>query len=274
MKSDLFNSKGSTMNSSRFLSIAVWYLALGLPIAAIAQNGEAAKVNGVTIPQARIDMLAKSQTAQGQPDTPELRTRIKDFLVTREIMAQEATKRGLDKTAEVHTQMELTRQEVLVNAYIADYLKRNPVSEDVLKKEYERVKGQVGDKEFKAHHILVKTEDEAKQIIAQIKKGAAFEKVAAEKSEDSSKAQGGDLGWSGPERYVQPFGDALKKLKKGQMTDTPVQSQFGWHVIRLDEERARKFPPYDEAKVQIQQQMQQQAVQKGIADLRAKAKVE
>jgi peptidyl-prolyl cis-trans isomerase C len=264
------------MMTTRILTAFACCIALAFPtLSASAQGTDGpTKVNGVNIPAARVDLLAKSQSAQGQPDTPELRSRIRDFLATQEVLAQEAVKRGLDKNPEVTTQIELNRQEVLVNAYIQDYLKRNPVNDDAIKKEYERVKSQVGDKEFKAHHILVKTEDEAKQAIAQIKKGAAFEKVAAEKSEDASKANGGDLGWSGPERYVQPFGDALKKLKKGQMTDAPVQSQFGWHVIRLDEVRDRKFPAFDEAKPRLQQQLQQQQVAKAVADLKAKAKIE
>jgi len=240
----------------------------------LAAENAALKVNGVTIPQSRIDTFAKMQNAQGHPDTPELRARIRDYLVRQEVLAQEAAKRGLDKTLETKSQLDLARQEVLANAYVQDYAKKNPISEDALKKEYEKVKSQVGDKEYHAHHILVKSEDDAKDIIAQIKKGGSFEKIAAEKSEDSSKANGGDLGWSGPERYVPAFGDALKKLKKGQITDTPVQTQYGYHVIRLDDERARKFPGFEEVKPQIQNQLQQQAIGKAITDLRNKAKVE
>ncbi len=235
---------------------------------------DVAKVNGVGIPQSRVDILAKGQTAQGQPDTPDLRNRIKDALITREVVTQEAVKRGLDKTPDAQAQLALARQEVLMNAYAQDYLKRHPVTEDAMKKEYERVKADVGDKEFHAHHILVKTEDEAKQIIGEIRKGGNFEKIAAEKSVDASKSSGGDLGWSGPERYVPAFSAALKKLKKGQVTDTPVQTQFGWHVIRLDEERPRKFPSFEEAKQQIQHQLQQQEVTKAVTALRSKAKVE
>ena len=150
-----------------------------------------------------------------------------------------------------------------------------PISDEAMRKEYENAKTLAGAKEYKARHILVKEEAEAKQIIAQLKKGGNFEKIAAEKSEDTgSKNRGGDLDWAPPARYVKPFADALVKLKKGQLTDTPVQTQFGWHVIRLDDERATKIPPFDEVKNNIQQQMQQQAVQKAIADLRAKAKVE
>lgn len=245
-----------------------------LATSACAAEGSTPKVNGVVIPQSRIDTFAKMQMAQGHPDNDELRARIKDYLVRQEVLAQEAAKRGLDKSAETASQLDLARQEVLANAFVQDFVRKNTISDEALHKEYERVKADVGDKEFHAHHILVKTEDEAKDIIAQIKKGASFEKLAAQKSEDASKANGGDLGWSGPERFVPAFSAALKKLKKGQVTDTPVQTQFGWHVIRLDDVRSRKFPAFEEVKPQIQNQLQQQAVAKAINDLRAKAKVE
>ena len=252
--------------------------ALALFAAAVCNAQSAtpvAKVNGVTIPQARLDLLLKANNGKGQPDTPEVRNRLKEALITREVMAQEALKKGLDKGPDVATALDLQRQEVLVNAYVQDYFKNNPVNEDSMKKEYERIKSQLGDKEYKARHILVKSEDEAKQLIAQLKKGGSFEKLAAEKSEDQgSKARGGDLDWSAPGRYVKPFSDALVKLKKGQLTDTPVQSQFGWHVIRLDDERPFKAPGYDELKPNLQQRMQQQALDKAIGDLRAKAKIE
>jgi len=234
-----------------------------------------AKVNGVAIPQNKLDLLVKAAVAQGQPDSPELRNRIRDELITRELFVQEALKKGLDKSPELATQAELQRQGLLINAYLQDYFKANPITDDMMKKEYEAAKVQTGGKEYKARHILVKNEDEAKQIIAQLKKGASFEKLAAEKSEDTgSKGKGGDLDWSPPNRYVKPFSDALMKLKKGQMTDTPVQSPFGWHVIRLDDERPFKVPGFDEVKPSIHQQLQNQAVQKAIADLRAKAKIE
>ena len=234
-----------------------------------------AKVNGVAIPQSRVDLLLLNATAQGQPDSPDLRNRIRDELITREMLSQEAARRGLDKNAEVTTQIELQRQGILVNAYLQDYFKKNPISDDAIKNEYERQKAQAPDKEYKARHILVKEEAEAKLIIAQLKKGAQFEKIAAEKSEDQgSKGQGGDLGWSAPGRYVPPFAEVLKKLKKGQLTDTPVQSPFGWHVIRLDDERAFKVPTLEQVKPQVQQQLQQQAIAKIVSDLRAKAKIE
>jgi peptidyl-prolyl cis-trans isomerase C len=248
---------------------------LGLAAAAHAQEGALAKVNGVTIPQSRADTLMREMTAQGRPDTPEMRDMIKQELINREIVAQEAVKRGLHKRAEVVTQIDMQRQAVLINAYLQDYLKSHPVTDEDVRKEYERVKESAGAREYKVRHILVETEDEAKQVIAQIRKGGSFEKIAAEKSKDQgSKGRGGDLDWATPARYVPAFGQAITKLKKGQMTDAPVQTQFGWHVIRVDDERPAKFPAFEEAKPQIEQQMRQQTVNKAFTDLRAKAKIE
>ena len=248
-------------------------LAVGASNAQIASP--VAKVNGVAIPQSRFELLLKVNAAQGQPDTPDVRSRMRDALITREVISQEAIKKGLDKSTEVTAQLDLQRQEALVNAFVQDYIKNHPLTEDALKKEYERQKSQIGDKEYKARHILVKDEAEAKQIVAQLKKGALFEKIAAEKSEDQgSKGQGGDLDWSAPGRYVPPFAEALKKLKKGQLTDPPVQTQFGWHVIRLEDERPFKTPGFEEVKPQLQQNLQRQAIDKIVGDLRAKAKVE
>jgi peptidyl-prolyl cis-trans isomerase C len=257
------------------LLLLVVAASFAISTASAQSAGAVARVNGVPIPQSRLDLLLKVNTAQGQPDTPDVRTRMRDALITREVISQEAVKKGLDKSAEVISQLDLQRQEALVNAYVQDYIKHNPLSEDALRKEYERQKVQIGDKEYKARHILVKEEAEAKQIIAQLKKGAIFDKIAAEKSEDQgSKVQGGQLDWSAPGRYVPPFAEALKKLKKGQLTDPPVQTQFGWHVIRLDDERPFKTPGYEEVKPQLQQNLQRQAIDKVIGDLRAKAKVE
>jgi peptidyl-prolyl cis-trans isomerase C len=240
--------------------------------AALAQS---VKVNGREIPASRIEAVVKNQVAQGRPDTPDLRNSVKEELINREIVAQEAVKKGLDKQSEVAAQIDFTRQEILFNAYLRDYLRANPVTDDTMKKEYERIKPQLPAREYHARHILVDKEDEAKGLIAQIKKGGSFEKLASERSKDQgSKGKGGDLDWSPAERYVKPFADALKGLKKGQVTDPPVQTQFGWHVIRLDDERATKIPSFEEAKPELQQMMQRQALQKAVSDLRAKAKIE
>src|SRR6476620_4277001 len=235
----------------------------------------AAKVNGTTIPAYRLDAAIQARVAQGQPDSPEMRTAIREALINQEVVAQEAVKKGLDKQPAVAARIELDRQMALVNAYFDDYMKNNPVSDDMLRKEYERVKPQIPAKEYKARHILVAKEEDAKNVLAQLKKGGNFEKLAAQYSTDpGSKNKGGDLDWAPAERYVKHFGEALMKLKKGQTTDAPVQTDFGYHIIRLDDERAAKVPSFEEAKPQLQQMVQGSIVQKQLADLRAKAKID
>jgi peptidyl-prolyl cis-trans isomerase C len=238
-------------------------------------HAQVAKVNGVTIPQSYMDAIVQAQTARGQPDSAEMRSGIKDTLINQEVIAQEALKKGLEKNPIVAAQISLQRQEILVNAFVQDYIKNNPISDETVKKEYERQRAAVGNREYKARHILLEKEEEAKEAIAQIKKGAPFEKVAGEKSRDQgSRVKGGELDWQISTNYVPPFAEALKKLKKGQMTDAPVQSPFGWHVIRLDDERPFKAPAFEEVKANMQRGLQQIMLQKVVQDLRAKAKVE
>ena len=252
------------------LALAGWVMAVTVH----AQTGPV-RVNGVTIPQARFDFFVKNAAAQGQADTPELHNRIKDTLINREVLVQEAARKGLDKNPDVAMQIQLQRQEVLINAVMQDYSRTHPVSDEALKKEYEQIKAKSSDREYKARHILVGKEDEAKEITSQLKKGGSFEKIAADRSQDTgSKAQGGELDWSPANRYVPPFAQALARLKKGQTTEAPVQTQFGWHVIRLDDERPLKIPPFEQVKPQIQQQVQQQSINKFIAELRGKARIE
>lgn len=241
---------------------------------AYAEDKSAALVNGVSIPQARVDLRVKAATAQGQADSPELRKAIKEDMINLEVMAQESTKLGLDKNADVLQQMDLAKQSVLVGAFVQDYAKSHPISDDQLKAEYDKLKAKLGDREFNARHILVETEAAAKDIITQLGKKAKFEKLA-EKSKDAGSAErGGSLGWAVPNNFVPPFANALLNLKKGEYTKEPVQSQFGWHVIKLDDVRDLKVPPFEELKPQLQQRLQQQSIQKAITDLRAKAKIE
>ena len=256
----------------RLLSVVV--LPLVLSYGASAAD-PVAKVNGSAIPQSRLDAMLKGATAQGQPESPELRNRVRDELITREILMQEAAKKGTEKTADVVNQLEFQRQSLIIQAFLNDYVRSNPVSDEALRKEYDSAKAAAGAKEYRARHILVDKEADATAIIASLKKGAKFEEIAKKRSKDTgSGSKGGDLDWASPARYVKPFSDALVKLKKGQSTDTPVQSPFGWHIIRLDDERATKLPPFEDVKSNIQQQLQQQVVQKLIADLRSKAKIE
>jgi peptidyl-prolyl cis-trans isomerase C len=232
-----------------------------------------ATVNGVTIPQARIDMRIKVAAQQGQPDSPEMRKAIRDDLINLEVISQAAVKAGLDKQAEVAQQIELSKQSALVGAFVQDYAKTHPVAEEALKQEYENLKKRVGNKEFKVAHILVETEQEANAIVAALKKKGKFDKIAKEKSKDpGSKEHGGDLGWTVPSNFVQPFGEAILKLSKGQIS-APVQTQFGWHVIKLDDTRELKVPAYEEVKPNLEKRLQQQSIQDAIKSLRANADI-
>lgn len=240
--------------------------------AVYAETKAAATVNGVVISQARLDVRVKAATAQGQPDNPELRNAVRDELINIEVLAQAATAKGLNKQSDVKQQIELAKQTILASAFIQDYVKSNPISDDVLKQEFERLNKQRGGKEYKVSHILVKTEDEAKAVVVQLK-NSKFEDVAIDKSQDpGSSVKGGDLGWASPANFVKPFADALVAMGKGKVSD-PVQSQFGWHVIKLEDTRDAKIPPFEEVKPNLTQHLQQQLVQKLISDQRAKATI-
>ena len=242
---------------------------------AFAEDKSAALVNGVSIPQARVDMRVKMAASQGQADSPELRKAIRDDMISLEVLAQEAKKAGMNKDPDVIQQTELSIQSVLVGAFIQDYAKKHQPSEDQLKQEYDKLKVNLGKSEYNVRHILVDTEDEAKAIIKQLGKKGKFDKIASEKSKDAGSAEhGGSLGWAVPSNFVPPFANALLSLKKGAYTKEPVKSQFGWHIIKLDDVRDLKVPSFDELKPQILQRMQQQAIQEYIADLRSKAKIE
>lgn len=236
---------------------------------------QSAKVNGVAIPSAYFDAMNKERETSGQPSTPDVGNAIKDELVNREILSQAARKKGLDKTPLVSAQMDMARQAVLIRAFFDDYVKANPISDAQLKTDYDKFVSQMGDKEYKARHVLVETEDEAKAVIASLGKGDSFEKVAKEKSKDTgSKDNGGDLDWGPAGRYVPEFGNAMKALKKGETTKTAVKSPFGFHVIRLDDVRDMKVPAFAEVKDNFKQRAQQEQITKLVQELRSKATVE
>jgi peptidyl-prolyl cis-trans isomerase C len=241
---------------------------------ALAAKGDAfATVNGQAISQSVYDAFLAEQKAQGAPDSAELKAAVKEELIRRELLTQEAKKKGLDKKSDVQGQLELARQAVLIRAAITEYVKANPVGEDKLKKDYEAIKAQMGNTEYKTRHVLVEKEDDAKAIIAKLEKGEKIADLAKQSKDPGSKDNGGDLGWSAPGAYVKPFGDALQKLKKGEFTKQPVKTDFGFHVIQLEDSRALSHPPYDQIKGQLQQRANQQLVEQYIKDLRAKAKV-
>jgi peptidyl-prolyl cis-trans isomerase C len=221
--------------------------------------------------QAQFDALLKQRTSQGQPDSPEMRATIKEELNTRELLAREAKKQNLDKNPEVKSQMELAGQTVLVSAYVADWIKKNPLPEADLRKEYDVIKAQIGDKEYHVKHILVEKEDDAKDIIVQLQKGAKFDDLAKARSKDpGSKDKGGDLDWNAPAGFVKPFSDAMVATPKGKFTSVPVQTQFGYHVILVEDIRDAKVPPFEEVKPQLQQRLQAAQLDKYFKDLRAK----
>ena len=266
------------------LAVAAVLGLAGLPVA-YAQDTKAPPAKGATAtpgaastapagkelyPKVYFDFLLKERTSQGQPDTPELRNAIREELNTRELLVREAKKKGLDKTPEVKNQMDLTSQTVLVRAYVSDWMKTNPIPDAALRKEYETIKSQMGDKEYKVRHILVEKEDEAKEIIAALQKGEKFEKLAERSKDPGSKANGGDLDWNAPGNFVKPFSDAMIKTPKGKFTATPVQTQFGWHVIEVDDIRDAKVPSFEEVKPQLTQRLQGQYLDTYFKDLRAK----
>jgi len=235
-------------------------------------------VNGVAISQTLANAFIAEQQAQGAPDSPELKNAIREELIRRELLVQEAKKLGLDKKTEVAAQADLARQAIIIRAFVQDYLKKHPVGDDQVKAAYDKVKGQLGSTEYKTEykvrHILVEKEDEAKTIIANLKKGTKFDELAKQSKDPGSRENGGDLGWGSAAKYVKPFADAVAALGKGKYSDTPVKTDFGYHVIQVDDSRPLTPPTYDQVKPQLLQRLQQEQLQKFVGELRSKAKVE
>jgi peptidyl-prolyl cis-trans isomerase C len=256
------------LKPARLLMILVAVAALP----AMAQN--LAIVNGKPVPSARADAMIKQLAAQGQPDSPQLRNMVKEELINREILIQEADKLGLGNNPDVKNQVDIARQSIVIRALVADYLKKHPVTDAEVKAEYDKFKAQAGDKEYRARHILVDKEEDAKAIIAKLKGGAKFEDLAKQSKDPGSAANGGDLDWASPASYVKPFSDAMVGLQKGQITETPIKTQFGYHVIKLEDVRAAKIPSLEEVKPQIAESLQQKKLQAYQEDLRKKAKIQ
>lgn len=260
------------MKMNKLLIAIAAFSAISLTPAVYAAEA-AATVNGKPIKQSWVDFIMKDAQARGQKGKG-LKNAVINELVGSELAYQEATKKGFDKKADLITAAEIGRRKLVVNAFLADYMKKNPVSDADKKAEYERQKKAIGTKEYKAQHILVKTEAEATKILDQINKGGDFKKIAKEKSLDpGSKMKGGDLGWFSPAGMVKPFSDAVKGLKKGTIVTAPVQTQFGWHIIKLNDTRATKTPTYAKAKEGIKRALQQRKLEKLMVGLKDKAKI-
>ena len=265
-------------------------LALLVPAAAMGQDAKpAAKakakagakvesiatVNGVAVPKSHQDYMMSQQQTRGMQDSPQTRAMVRDELINREVLQQEAQRAGFARKPEVQTQLDMARQEIVVSAYLRDWVSKHPVSDAEVQKEYDRVRAQAGSKEYKARHILVEEEDQAKAIIAELKKGGKFDELAAKNSKDpGSKDRGGDLDWNLPNAFDKNFADAMVKLEKGKYTDAPVHTRFGYHVIQLEDVRETKFPALADVKPRLQQQLMQHKIEGLVRGLRAKAKVE
>ena len=240
---------------------------------ALAQN--IAIVNGKPVPTARVEALAQQVARSGRPVTPDIQSQVKEEVIAREVFSQAAQAMGLDGTDDFKAQMEEVKQSILIRALFAAYQAKNPVSDADMKAEYDRYVAINAGKEYKARHILVEKEDQAKALLAQLKKGSKFEDLAKKSSKDPGSAvKGGELDWANPASYVKEFSDALVGLGKGKTTEAPVKSQFGFHIIRLDDVRESNIPKFDEVKPQISQHLTQQNLAKYQEELRSKAKIE
>ena len=243
-----------------------------LSLGATAQN--IAIVNGKAVPTTRVEALAQQVARSGRPITPDVEAQIKEEVIAREIFMQEAQKRGLDATPEYKTQIELARQTILIRELFAEFQKTSAVTDADVQAEYDKFVAANGGKEYRARHILVETKAQADAILASLKKNGKFEDIAKKQSKDpGSGANGGDLDWAAPGNYVKEFSDAMVALNKGQVS-APVQSQFGFHIIRLDDVREAQLPKLEEVKPQISQQLTQQRMAAFQQELRTKAKVE
>jgi peptidyl-prolyl cis-trans isomerase C len=249
-------------------------LALIAVVAAPAFAQNAATVNGKAIPAAKVDQMVKQVVAQGQqPDSPQLREAVKKELISREVMLQEADKQGYGKKADVTAAIDNARQSIIINAMLADYVKKNPIKDAEIQSEYDKYKAAVGPTEYHSRHILVATEQEAKDIIAKLKAGGKFEELA-KVSKDGSANNGGDLGWMTPGKLVKPFADAMIALKNGEITQTPVKTEFGFHVIKLEESRPTQMPALDAVKPQVAEALQQRKIAAYREELLKKAKIQ
>ncbi|NBS73328.1 MAG: peptidylprolyl isomerase [Betaproteobacteria bacterium] len=257
-------------------SIKTTALAVALVASAMGvQAQNLAIVNGKAVPKTRMEALSQQVARSGRPITPEIEAQIKEEVIAREIFMQEAQKRGLDATDDFKTQMELARQTLLIRELFGEFQKKNPVTEEDIKAEFDKFVAANSGKEFRARHILVEKEDQAKAIIANLKKGGKFEEIAKKQSKDpGSGANGGDLDWASPGNYVKEFSEAMVALKKGQLTEKPVKSQFGFHIIKLEDVRDVQLPKFEDVKPQIAQQLGQSKLSAFQEELRGKAKIE
>lgn len=235
-----------------------------------------ATVNGSPIPRADYDAFLKN-LLQGKPATdltPEQKNQVLDELITMKLVSAQAVKDGLDKDPDVAANLEVVRMRILSDAESQKILKGKEPTDAELHAEYDSAIASMDKTEYHARHILVPTKEKADQLIKKLKAGAKFEDVAKAESTDNSKTNGGDLGWFTTSRMVKPFGDAVKALKKGDMTAEPVQTQYGWHIIKLDDTRDVTPPPFDQVKAQVMKGVLQKKLVAYVDELKKNAKIE
>ena len=237
-------------------------------------GGRIATVNGKEIPKLRADILIRQRAAQGQPDSMQMRSAVREELINRELLSAEAERRNVGRNGEIQQQLELARQQILIGGLFSELAKTTQVSDTDIRAEYEKVRTQLGATEYKTRHILVETEAEARDILQKLRSGAKFEDLAKGSKDPGSRENGGDLGWTTPATFVKPFAEAMVALKRGETSTAPVQSQFGFHVIRLEDTRPIAHPPLEQIRPQLQQRVQQQFLEKLVAELRSKSKLQ
>jgi len=259
-----------TSHPAHYLTAFALLVATAFP----AMAADNPTVNGKPISPLSLELMVKAQKARGQADTPELRAQLKRQLVSLELLAQEGSRLGLDKNPEVKNEIEMARKEILSRAMVADFAKKNPPKEEDINAEYANYKTQIASvKEYRAHQLVFDKEEQAKDVIAKLKAGEKFEDLA-KLSKDAATAKGGELDWAQAGKYPEPFAKALSSLQKGQVTNEPVKTQYGYHVIRLDDSRPVRVATLEEARPNIIGWLTQQKLQARQQELAKKARVQ
>ena len=262
------------------LTLAVVGLASTLFISGLTRADETvdpvAVVNGEPISKALFDAYAEQRQAQvGDISSPEVRESLIDEMVIQELLVQEAKKQNLDESPEIALQKAMVDRSLLATAVVREFMSERAPSEEAIQQEYDKAVGALAKKEYKARHILVDSEDKAKEIITDLQGGGDFAELATANSSDQGSAtNGGDLGWFSSDVMVEPFSEAVSGMEKGTITDTPVQTQFGWHVIQLDDVRAAAPPPIEQLRPQLNQMLQAKIFNDYLEGLRSGAEIE
>ena len=233
-----------------------------------------AVVNGKPISKASFEQYVQQLRGRTKVDSAEASKSLIDQLVLEELLVQEADKQKLAEDPEIKQQLAMVQRSLLASSVVRRMLSEKAPSEETIKKEYETATAAMKGKEYKASHILVDSEDKAKEVISELKKGGNFAELAKTKSSDSSAGSGGDLGWFTPSMMVPPFAQAVAKMEKGKFSEQPVQTSFGWHVILLEDVRDATPPSLEELKPQITQMLQSRMVNDYLEKLKSGAKIE